>query len=118
MTTVTALNGYARDLTKTAGTNQVTSYTVGTSTVTNVVSLTFVGIEDVVTPAGIFKNACKMTATYSPTSANPVLNNDTFWYAPGYGNVKETTTNTYTDGRLPNVFTTTTQATALISGTL
>ena len=118
VTSLTTFNGYTRDITKTAGTNQVTTYTTGTSTVTNVVSLTFVGIEDVLTPAGIFKNACKMTATYFPVTTNSVFVSDTFWYAPGFGNVKEVSVETFSDGRVPSTFINTTQATALLNGSL
>jgi hypothetical protein len=67
-------------------------------------TLTFVGIEDVTTPYGTFKNACKQTL------AQPNGGSDTFWYAPGYGNVKEIYVINYTDGRIPSSVTWTTQA--------
>ncbi len=106
----TRFNGFTRDLTLTPGQSQTYSYTRSTngSTPTTVTSkLTFEAVEDIITPSGTYLKTCKQTLTQiSPAS---VLISDTFWYANGFGNVKEITIEQFNDGRTPDRMTRTIQ---------
>lgn len=81
-------------------------------------SLKLLAIEDLVTAAGTFKNTCKFSLTSTANSASATTVSDVFWYAPGWGRVKEVFVETFTDGRLPATVTRTIEATAILNGSL
>lgn len=130
LTNVLTYTGFNRTLTAKPGESQSYTYSYVNTTSTPLSAsiantLTFVAREDVSTPAGIFKNSCKLTQESSPQAitglsgapATVGIANNTFWFAPGWGVVKESYTNTYTD-RLPASTTFTGNAISILSGSL
>jgi hypothetical protein len=110
-TTVTNYSNYIRTLNVSAGNVETRTFTatpVGGTASAFTVELTFVGVEDVTTPHGTYKNACKQTFKQT-NPINNVITSETLWYAPGYGNVKQVAAYNYTDGRVPAAVTFTTQ---------
>ncbi len=95
-------------------------------------SVTFVARENVVTPAGTFKNSCKFsldtktsatvvtggTTTLATTAAPSAGTSSTVWYAPGWGLVKQDSVDRYTDGRVPASVSKSSSATAVLAGSL
>lgn len=107
----TTYSGNVRNLAVTPGQSQTYTFTSTNAgvTTTTVATLTFVGVEDVTTPTGTYRNACKQTLVQvTGGTPSPSFVSDTFWYAAGYGNVKEVLVYNYTDGRTPSGLTTTT----------
>ncbi len=96
--------------------NYTYTYSVSPSTVsyTATSSVTLLAIEDLVTPAGTFKGACKFTFG-SPTATAP---SNILWYAPGWGLVKRVSVFNVLDGRIPATRTETRMTTAILNGTL
>ncbi len=90
------------------------------ATDTTVDSLKFVGLEDVTTAAGTFKNVCKLTYTSTFNSdiagAKPTSSIGTRWVASGFGIVKSTDTKKYADGRVPDTVIQTTEITSVSKG--
>jgi hypothetical protein len=82
--------------------------------------------EDVLTPAGTFKNSCKFNAdtkliqtTTGNTSATVSVSagvNSLQWCAPGGGLVKQDSSERFTDGRWPASLSKSSSATAILSG--
>lgn len=116
--TITTSAGDTLDLRIPAGTTQryiseysnvttvrPSSYLSGSDTSSTTRSATFVAREDVVTPAGTFRNACKVT--YQLLSQTPIVDSvffrgitstlTTSWHAPGWGIVKSVKTITYSN---------------------
>jgi hypothetical protein len=115
--------GFSRSLDLAIGASEIYTYTISSpgTTATSVFEHTskLLAIEDIVTPAGTFKNACKFSlVSTQPGLAPPTGNSDIFWYAPGWGVVKEIFTRTYTDGRNPAVRTETSEVTSILKGSL
>lgn len=91
-------------------------------------TVTFLAREDVVTSAGTFKNSCKFNSdTKLVQSSTPGASvtaivtagvNSTQWFAPGWGLVRQDSTERFTDGRQPAILTRTSGATAILSGSL
>jgi hypothetical protein len=103
-----------------ASENYTYTYTTTASPTINTVShsLKLLAIEDLVTAAGTFKNTCKFSLTIAVPGPTSTTVSDVFWYAPGWGNVKEVVVENFTDGRLPATLTRTIEATAILKGTL
>jgi hypothetical protein len=121
--TETIYSGLLRSPSLAVGSTENYTYTytttgvAGTATVNSTLKL--LAIEDVVTAVGTFKNACKFSlASVSPGSSPIVGNSDTFWYAPGWGNVKEIIVTNYADGRIPAAVTRTYEPTLILKGSL
>jgi hypothetical protein len=100
------------------------------STITHTV--TFLVRENLDTPAGTFKNACKFSleiktpptpvastpATASSTAASSAGTSSTVWYAPGWGLVKQDSVERFTDGRVPASVSKSSAVTVILSGSL
>ena len=118
ITSITEYSNFVRNLSVNPGQSQTVTYTSMTTPVTNGVlgvagspisitaTLTFVGLETITTSSGTYMDTCKQTLSISGSDSR---NTDTFWYAKGYGNVKEIVTSYYTDGRIPSTVTRTIQ---------
>jgi hypothetical protein len=85
-------------------------------------AFTYMGREDVITPAGTFKNSCKLNldskALSGVASATSAGTSGTVWYAPGWGLVKQASVETFTDGRQPATLNRTSVVTGVLAGTL
>jgi hypothetical protein len=96
-------SGFLRSLNLAVGQTETYTYTVSSSEGAAIGklehTLQLLAIEDVVTAAGTFKNACKFSLVdKAPGDQPPVGFSDIFWYAPGWGNVKEIVEHPYTPG--------------------
>jgi hypothetical protein len=124
----TIITGRTRNLALLQGQSQNYSYSsasyTGTATTPYYSSaanetITFVVKEDVTSPAGVFKNACKFDVVRNTVSPAPGgISRFSVWYAPGWGAVKEQADLTFTDGRIPNAAVESSQVTRILSGTL
>lgn len=120
----TVFSNHMRSLNLAVGASEIYTFTFANAatptailgTTTHTVKL--LAIEDLVTPAGTFKNACKFSLEVASAGAPPGTSTDIFWYAPGWGNVKEVVTQTFTDGRTPATMTNTTEASLILRGAL
>ncbi len=76
------------------------------STKTDTTTIRFIGLEDVKTMAGTFKNACKISYTNTSKSDQAgvaqITTTGTRWVSKGFGIVKSISTNVYSDGRIPS----------------
>jgi hypothetical protein len=96
------------------------------STTTTVVSylVKLLAIEDVVTPAGTFKNACKFSVRSvvsggaASSAGTDTVTDSTTWLAPGWGSVKEVYPTTFRYEGIPIVTTATTVVTSILRGAL
>jgi hypothetical protein len=121
----TVITGLSRSLNLAVGASETYTYAYSASSPGSTVTSTYeetlqlLAIEDVTTPAGTFKNACKFSAVRTRLDAQPqVLDPSTFWVASGWGVVKEINVRTYTDGRTPAVRTYIIEATSILKGNL
>jgi hypothetical protein len=124
----TLTTGRTRNLALSQGQSQNYSYSsasyTGTATTPYYSSaanetITFVVKEDVTSPAGVFKNACKFDVVRNTVSPAPGgISRFTVWYAPGWGAVKEESNLTFTDGRVPSTAVESSQVTRIVTGSL
>jgi hypothetical protein len=115
-------SGFLRSLNLAVGQTETYTYTVSSPEGASIGklehTLQLLAIEDVVTAAGTFKNACKFSLVdNAPGDQPPVGFSDIFWYAPGWGNVKEIVEFPYTPGGV-YVPTITAEAILILKGTL
>jgi hypothetical protein len=94
--------------------------TVSAGTITK--TITYVAQEDVITSVGTFKNSCKLDfeekTTSSVIDSSHTSKRSTIWVSPGWGVVKEVSTHSFSDGRLPSSVIRNRQVTAILKGSL
>jgi hypothetical protein len=86
-------------------------------------TITYIAQEDVSTPAGVFKNSCKLDVEVKTITTNPLdpfstTVTSTIWVAPAWGVIKEVATHSFSDGRIPSVATRSRQVTNILRGSL